>query len=180
MRVAGHAVALRRAGQCGGFRGEVAERRGLDRQQVERARMDLERALDTQVRLATNRAALCLVQVGTDHHIDHAGLVLQQQEHKSFGRPGPLTTDHQTRGPHARAVAASTHLFGGEHVARQVVPQERQRMVARRESEQAVIGHHPLPVGHVRQLDHVLFGRQRQRQLAVPGSGFRVPGCRLV
>ena len=67
----------------------------------------LEPALGQQQRLGAGHRAVALVDLGPHDQVDHAGLVLQQQEHDAVGGGRALAGDHQPGHATSRAVGGS-------------------------------------------------------------------------
>lgn len=63
-------------------------------------------------------AAELLVDLGPDHDIDHAGLVLEREEDHALGRAGPLAHQHEARHRHPCPRGRLVQPSGGNGLGR--------------------------------------------------------------
>ena len=127
-----------------------------------------------------HQAALAFEQAGPQDQVGDAGLVLCCDEHDALGRAWLLPHQHQPGHHHAPPVAHAVQPGASDHAALgQLRAQERDRVLAQREADGAVILHHLPPrqhrVQHHGRLDDLrlrrpAFGGHEQRQRAV-GQG---------
>ena len=117
-------------------------------------------AFDQEKWLFRYQQSQLLEKIGRDDRIGNAGFIFEADEHKSFRRPRPLTTDHIARDLHRCAVSCLRQINCSPGVW-QLLAQELHRVRTGREVHRFVIRLDTLRQGHARErrLAH-LFGRQ--------------------
>ena len=85
---------------------------------VEHRPLDLQPAVDHQQRMAVQQRAVRLVHLRAQGDVDHAGLVLERDEHEVLGRHRVLHADRQPGQPDLGPIAQPGRIGHRDHPAR--------------------------------------------------------------